>query len=141
MNFIVDCLNVLEHWLENKWIQIIIIGLLTWLAVHIIGKLLSHFFKKTNFLEEKKEKTIESVTMSVVRYAAVVSYIFFIVSQFVTDVSKILAGAGILGIIIGLGAQNLIKDVLAGIFFLWEKQIRSGDFIRINNTFTGVVLH
>ena len=48
MNFVVDSLNVLERWLENKWIQIIIIGLLTWVTVHIIGKLISHFFKKTN---------------------------------------------------------------------------------------------
>ena len=50
-----------------------------------------------------------------------------------------MAGAGIVGVIVGFGAQSLIKDILAGIFLIYEKQLHKGDFITVNNTFNGAV--
>lgn len=139
MDVVFNSLKIVEQWLENKWIQIILAGIMTYVGVKVVEKIVKHFFKRTNFLEEKKEKTLENIFMSLVTYAAAAGYIFFVISQFVTDFTKLLAGAGVLGIILGFGAQNLIKDVLAGIFFLWEKQIRRDDFVKINNTYTGTV--
>ena len=48
------------------------------------------------------------------------------------DIGPILAGAGVAGLAIGLGAQNLIRDVIAGSFLLLENQIRLGDVVKIN---------
>jgi moderate conductance mechanosensitive channel len=54
------------------------------------------------------------------------------------DVRPLLAGAGVAGVAIGLGAQNIIKDVLGGIFLMMENQIRVNDVAVINGK-TGLV--
>jgi small conductance mechanosensitive channel len=53
-------------------------------------------------------------------------------SEFGLDIRPTLAGAGILGITIGLGAQNLIRDILNGAFILFDNQFGIGDVIRTN---------
>ena len=48
------------------------------------------------------------------------------------DVVPILTGAGIAGLAIGFGAQNLVRDVISGFFMILEDQVRVGDIARIN---------
>ena len=50
------------------------------------------------------------------------------------DITPLLAGAGVLGIAIGFGAQSLVKDVVSGIFFLVEDAFRVGEYLNINET-------
>lgn len=50
------------------------------------------------------------------------------------DIRPILAGAGILGLAVGFGAQSLIKDLVSGFFLILENQIRVGDAVTINGT-------
>ena len=54
------------------------------------------------------------------------------------DVLPILTGAGIAGLAIGFGAQNLVRDVISGFFLILEDQVRVGDLARINGV-TGTV--
>ena len=54
------------------------------------------------------------------------------------DVRPLLAGAGVAGVAIGFGAQNIIKDVLGGVFLMMENQIRVNDVATINGK-TGLV--
>ena len=51
-----------------------------------------------------------------------------------TDITPLLAGAGVLGIAIGFGAQSLVKDVVSGLFFLVEDAFRVGEYLNINDT-------
>ncbi len=48
------------------------------------------------------------------------------------DIAPILAGAGVVGLAVGFGAQNLVRDVISGLFLLIENQIRLNDVVRIN---------
>ena len=50
------------------------------------------------------------------------------------DVTPILAGAGVVGLAVGVGAQNLVRDVISGFFMLVENQIRINDVAVINGT-------
>jgi small conductance mechanosensitive channel len=50
------------------------------------------------------------------------------------DITPILAGAGILGLAVGFGAQTLVKDAIAGFFLILENQVRVGDVAEINGT-------
>ena len=50
------------------------------------------------------------------------------------DIAPILAGAGILGLAVGFGAQNLVRDLISGFFIILEDQIRLGDVAVINGT-------
>ena len=50
------------------------------------------------------------------------------------DVTPILAGAGIIGLAVGFGAQNLVRDVISGFFMVLEDQVRVGDVAIVNGT-------
>jgi moderate conductance mechanosensitive channel len=119
--------------------KFILAALLTYMAVKIINRLVHTFFKRTSLIDERKEKTLEAMIGSIISYIATFGLIVYTLSLFGVEVGQLLAGAGIIGIIVGLGAQSLIKDFLSGIFLLYEKQLLKGDFITVNNTFHGTV--
>ncbi|HPX49620.1 MAG TPA: mechanosensitive ion channel family protein [Deltaproteobacteria bacterium] len=50
------------------------------------------------------------------------------------EMAPILAGAGIVGLAVGFGAQNLVRDVISGFFFILEDQVRVGDVVVVNGT-------
>ncbi|WP_310362481.1 mechanosensitive ion channel family protein [Neobacillus drentensis] len=132
-----DWMESLHHY---KLISILLAAIIARVIVFIINKTVHNFFLKTHFIEERKEQTIESMMRSLIKYTVTISFIFFAISQYVSNFGRILAGAGILGVVLGFGAQSLIKDILSGIFLIYEKQLHKGDFITINNTFNGTVV-
>lgn len=58
--------------------------------------------------------------------------------EFGVEIAPILASAGIVGLALGFGAQNLVRDVIAGFFMILENQVRVGDVATVNGT-SGVV--
>lgn len=83
---------------------------------------------------EKQAVTIAGVLQ---RTTTVLIYILALVMalrELGFDVAPLLAGAGVASIAIGFGAQNLVRDVISGIFLLWENQIRVNDVAVINDT-------
>jgi len=58
--------------------------------------------------------------------------ILMLLRELSIDVMPILTGAGIVGLAIGFGAQNLVRDVISGFFLILEDQVRVGDVARIN---------
>jgi small conductance mechanosensitive channel len=61
-----------------------------------------------------------------------------VVSELGYDIGPLLAGAGIIGLALGFGAQSLVKDFLSGIFMFFEDQIGVGDTVLMNDI-TGTV--
>jgi moderate conductance mechanosensitive channel len=55
-------------------------------------------------------------------------------SQIGVNIGPILAGAGVVGLAVGFGAQHLVRDLVSGFFILLENQIRVGDMAIINGT-------
>ena len=86
----------------------------------------------------KKGKAIVEIVCSLVKYVAVIMLLFCVLKAFGVDTSAILAGIGILGLIVGLGAQPLISDILAGLFIVFEGVFDVGDII-VYNGFRGTV--
>ena len=86
----------------------------------------------------KRIKTLSSViwTLSAGLLWFIVALI--VLSQIGVNIGPILAGAGVLGLAVGFGAQHLVRDLVSGCFLLIENQIRVGDIAIINNT-TGTV--
>jgi len=54
------------------------------------------------------------------------------------DITPLLAGAGILGLAIGFGAQRLVADIVSGIFFLIDDAFRTGEYLDIEGTLGSV---
>lgn len=78
-------------------------------------------------------------TISGILGKAVVAVIWIIagmmlLNEFGFDPKPVLAGAGIVGLAVGFGAQNLVKDIISGLFIIMENQIRVGDVAVLNGT-------
>ncbi|UOQ95754.1 mechanosensitive ion channel family protein [Halobacillus shinanisalinarum] len=129
----------MELIVNSTTIRIIISAITLFIGVIIVRKIIRSFFSRTSFFEERKEKTLEAMINSIISYVALIGFIIVVLSEFGIDIGRILAGAGIIGIIIGFGAQSLIKDFFAGLFLLYEEQLHKGDYITLNNTHHGTV--
>lgn len=81
------------------------------------------------FFEEKRAKTLTGLLQSIIRYAAYFIALVLILQEFQIDTTSIVAGAGIVGLALGVGAQNLIRDVITGFFIILENQFAVGDYI------------
>ncbi|MED2972340.1 mechanosensitive ion channel family protein [Fictibacillus sp. B-59209] len=89
-------------------------------------------------MSERRENTLIRLLDNVAAYLVYFIALLMLLSEFNIDVKALLAGAGVVGLAIGFGAQNLVKDVITGFFIIFEQQFAVGDFVRINN-FEGTV--
>ncbi|MBP1765007.1 MAG: MscS Mechanosensitive ion channel [Firmicutes bacterium] len=104
------------------------------LALHFSRLLIDRFFfSKTGarafYFEEKRANTLSSLLKNVVRYALYFMMLVMILQEFSIDTTSIVAGAGVIGLALGVGAQSLIKDVITGFFIIFEDQYAVGDYI------------
>lgn len=77
----------------------------------------------------QRARTIGSLLNSILTAVVAVVAVFYVLLAFDVDISPLLASVGVLGIAIGFGAQQLIRDFLAGIFITIEDQYGIGDVI------------
>lgn len=86
----------------------------------------------------RRGETLKGMLCNVIRYAVVIFGIIFGLNILGADVLTVIAGLGILALIIGFGAQSLIEDIFAGIFILFEGRFYVGDIISVDG-FRGTV--
>ena len=123
------------NWANIQWEQLLIdIGevLLRVLFFYVIYKLIKIFTNKvveTIFARlqakskgtDNRTKTLESLTKNIISYIYSFILIVTILELFDIKVTAILAGAGIVGLAVGFGAQGLVSDVVTGFFILLER--------------------
>ncbi|WML55436.1 mechanosensitive ion channel family protein [Neobacillus sp. PS3-12] len=80
---------------------------------------------------ERREETLSKLLDNVLSYVIYFIVFMMILSVLGIDVKALLAGAGIVGLAIGFGAQSLVKDILSGFFIIFEDQFSVGDHIRV----------
>lgn len=133
-------------WLSEHGWRIGLVIILALVAVVLVGQLGPRIIASTiskrpgESSEEvaKRSDTLARVFVNVAQIFILLVAVFTILSELRIDIAPILAGAGVVGIAIGFGAQSLIKDVLAGIFVILENEYRVGDVVRIADV-TGLV--
>jgi moderate conductance mechanosensitive channel len=88
---------------------------------------------------KKRQDTIESLTVNVIRFfVVVIAGLMILETAFRLDIGPAIAGLGIAGIAVGLGTQHLVRDYLNGALILVENQYAKGDVVRIAGV-SGVV--
>ena len=132
----------LDVYLVNG-IRIVAILAFAYLCTFVIGRILRELRKYTvkamlragggNEIElEKRAKTISGLTRKVLIVLVWTIAWLMILKEMNFDVRPLLAGAGVVGVAVGFGAQNIIKDVLGGLFLMLENQLRVNDIAVIN---------
>ncbi len=115
---------------------IVIFVSLTLLKVAKVG--FTHISKKEGPLKKRKQ-TITKILNSIVKYLISIIAIIVVLAIWGLDVAPALAGLGILGLVIGLGAQKFINDLISGFFIVFERHFDIGDTIEVQG-FKGNVI-
>ncbi len=106
------------------------------IATVLIRRLLAP--RGDRLLDETRARTLQPLTESLVRYVVYFIALVMVLREINIDATAILASAGVVGLAIGFGAQNLIRDVISGFFLLFEGLIQVGDVIAVGEH-TGLV--
>ncbi|MFZ5651174.1 MAG: mechanosensitive ion channel family protein [Bacillota bacterium] len=93
---------------------------------------------KDGIINTKRAQTLESLLKNMVTYIVFFLAGIMVLQIFNVNTSAILASAGILGLAVGFGSQNLVKDIISGFFILFEDQFAVGDYVEAGGV-VGVV--
>ncbi|MBL8160319.1 mechanosensitive ion channel family protein [Candidatus Saccharibacteria bacterium] len=139
-------LSDIASWVLRHGPLILTVLLLTALVTHFIGKLIevavrnlihSSRFTHRGMNEEdltKRQNTLISLFTAIAHSVLWVIAVLIIVKSIFKelDLTPLLASASVIGVVVGLGAQSVIKDLLTGIIIISENQYRVGDVIDID---------
>tara|TARA_Y100000310_G_C20678621_1_gene814522 strand:- start:1304 stop:1858 length:555 start_codon:yes stop_codon:yes gene_type:complete len=141
----IDYQNILQaiyDWFFNGGMKIVIILIIAWLIIRIgrfvISRSIKAFVKTTGKIkggkafQDQRAKTLRKVLKSTFSIIVWTAAFLTILPELGVNIAPLLAGAGLVGLAIGMGAKNLIQDYLAGLFILLEDQYRVGEKVEIN---------
>ena len=124
-------------------LKVVATFVICWFLIRIINHLMRKFFaaqtkKQRLAMTQRKAKTLNSITSSVVKYVIYFIGIFTALTFIGVDPKSMLVVASAGSVAIGLGAQSVVTDMLEGFFILFEDHYAVGDIVTIQNI-TGTV--
>lgn len=140
-------MDELKDWLSTSGLTILIIVVVTWVALHFgmrvikgtIRRAIERDPKTASERDQKlRYKTLVRIIGSLFKILVLFIAIMMILSEFGVNLAPLFAGVGVVSLAIGFGAQDLVKDIVAGIFILAENQYRVGDIVELEG-FSGMV--
>jgi len=134
-NFIQNLIS----WVLSHGIKIFGILIVAYLINKLGGKVIERAIRKgvrdtTKEATEKRQNTLIGVFVGALKIIVWLVAIMMILPELGINAGPILAGAGILGVALGFGAQYMIRDFLAGPFIIIENQYREGDVVCLDGT-------
>jgi moderate conductance mechanosensitive channel len=132
-----DYLNAAIPWLLGSGIRIGLI-LLGGFAIHSILRVGIRRFQSRLEISDpggeasKRAATLGSILRTVSAIIILLVALLMVLTEMGVNPAPLIAAAGIGGLAIGFGAQNLVRDVISGFFIIVENQIRMGDVVNIN---------
>ena len=142
---------VLEYFQEVQWedlifstLRILLILVMAWVVMSLVRNALGRMQRRlvesgkrqgdVPSEASKRAETLVRLLRQAVLSVVWVMALLVILNELGVSVAPILASAGVLGLAVGFGAQNLVRDVISGFFFILENQIRVGDVAVVNGT-------
>lgn len=143
--------TIIKYFDEIKWedilltsFRIMLILVFAWIGMIVLNKLLKkleqRLLRQSQATDEpptESTKRIETL-IKLIRQASLlalwVMVFLVLLKEIGVEIGPILASAGILGLAVGFGAQNLVRDIISGFFFILENQVRVGDVAIVNGT-------
>ena len=109
----------------------ILAGIVVKVGKIVISKVFEVRMKAPLRYTERRQNTLLKLLQNGLAYVVYFAAILAVLSALTINVTGLLAGAGVLGLAIGFGAQNLVRDVITGFFIIFEDQFSVGDYVRI----------
>ncbi|MDF1665392.1 MAG: mechanosensitive ion channel [Planctomycetota bacterium] len=136
--------NLCVSLLSKRAFSLVLIPLIAWfvLAVsrRLAARMIQHFevsgtdgLQVENRDREQRRQTLIAVFGTAWKAVVVVVTIIYLLKQLGVDVTPIVASAGVVGLAVAFGAQNLVQDFLSGFFILLENQYKIGDFVTMGD--------
>ena len=124
-----DCLKLIPKIV--KCVQAITI---LYTVVTIVVVILRKSFHKT-----QRSITVSALICNLINWVAAIIAVIIVLTNFGVDTTAIITGAGVLTLVVGLGMQSLISDIVAGLFIVFENEFNVGDIITIDDFYGEVV--
>ncbi|NRD77409.1 mechanosensitive ion channel family protein [Bacillus sp. BRMEA1] len=138
MQLLIDKLKSEETWLSfgGGLLKIIFILIIAKVLIKIGELAIQNIFKIRNLsplakTSGRREETLAKLLDNILSYVVYFIAFMMILSVMGINVQALIAGAGIVGLAVGFGAQNLVKDIISGFFIIFEDQFSVGDHIRV----------
>ncbi|MCK5044516.1 mechanosensitive ion channel [Candidatus Parcubacteria bacterium] len=97
----------------------------------LIKRLVNPSQKKTGPEEEKKSNTLISILGGTMKFVVGIIAALMVLSEIGIDIGPVLAGAGLIGLAVGMASKEIISDFLSGFFIILEDQYHIGDRVKI----------
>ena len=127
-------------WIINQLYHMIpkVINTISILVVCTVIQKLTCFIIAKLFNKDDKRLTISQMIQSFIKWITLILIILLILSEWGVNTATLLASAGVLTLVIGLGAQSLVADIVAGIFIVFDSEYEVNDIVNFDG-FRGVV--
>ena len=107
-------------------------------AMYVVAVLLDLVLYQIAKASDMRVETVCLLIKNAIKYICVIIFVYYGLAQFGVDTQTLLASAGILSLMISLGAKDMVSDILAGFFIIFESTYKVGDFIRVGS-WSGIV--
>ena len=121
--------GVFSHALFNILVTTLVAYVAWQLAETVLDRSLAASDAASNLAQNARARTLKPLLRKFVLAVLVVVWVMIALSAVGIDIGPLLAGAGVVGIALGFGAQTLVRDVVSGIFFLLDDAFRVGEYI------------
>jgi len=142
INFISELYDDLisEPIFSNIFFSVLVI-VVSFLTLFLVQSLIKRYVRHAESKQKQltRFKTLSRLLFSLLRYTIFIIAVLIILSIWGVDVIPAIAGLGIIGLVIGLGAQRMIQDMIAGFFIVFENHYDIGDVVEVKG-FRGTVL-
>lgn len=91
------------------------------------------------FRKSQRSITVSSLICNLINWLTAIIFVIIVLSVFGVNTTAIITGAGVLTLVVGLGMQSLIADIVAGLFIVFENEFNVGDYVTIDD-FRGKVI-
>jgi small conductance mechanosensitive channel len=140
------------HELVRIGFSLLVVVIVTWIAMRLAQRVVNRAVESVTRVpdaddttarmsaaeEVKRRRTLETLGGNVLRFVILVLAGVAVLGVLNVDLGPVFAGLGLLSLGVGLGLQNPVRDILAGVFILIENQYATGDYVRIADV-TGTV--
>jgi len=127
-------------WIFDHGLKIVVIAVAAYLLNIILTRIIARAIRISMVADEtmskegkkRREDTLLHISNGAVRISLLIIAVLMILQESGLKIGPILAGAGIVGLAVGFGAQYLIRDIITGLFIILENQYRIGDVVKID---------